>query len=397
MKEEQLIKNLIKQGESGQLEFKEVVRKEDIAKTLCAFLNGKGGTVLIGVKDDGTVTGIENSESYESELKQYLHSAIIPEAPITISVEKIGSKDIISCKVWNGSKPPYIFNGEIFFRKDNKTIKATSEQISKLISERQQSELHWERQIVLGADIEDLDELEVRKTIKDTIASGRGKLFSEKDIEGFLTYYGLYRDGYLTNAAIILFAKEPVRFLPQSRIRLTVFKGDKTSDSYTYDKIFEDNLFRNIENILQFFEVNIATQSKFSDKQWHREDISYPKMALREGLMNALIHRDYSSISGTAHIAFYPDRLEIINSGTLAGGYSPSDLTKSHLSVPRNPDIAQICFLRQLIEKIGRGTVLMIEDCENKGYPKPVWNTNANYTTVTLSLKLQLRPKIMIL
>lgn len=382
MNNEQLIKNLIKQGESGQLEFKEVVRKEDIAKTLCAFLNAEGGTVLIGVKDDGKIIGIDQADKYEAELKQYLFQSIIPEAPVTVSVEKIGIKEILSVKVWNGSKPPYIFNGEIFFRRGSKTIKANATDISKLITERQKTELHWERQPALGVDLDDLDELEIRKTIQDLTKYGRGKLFSEKEIEDFLTYYSLYRDGHLTNAAVILFAKEPSKYLPQSRVRLTVFNDSKTSDSYSYDKVFEGNLFRNIEEILQFFEVNIATRSKFTEKKWVREDVTYPKFALREGLMNALIHRDFSAVSTTVHVSFYPTHLEIINSGSLYGGYSPNDLAKSHLSVPRNPDIAHICFLRQFIEKIGRGTVLMIEDCEKKGYASPKWNTNAGYTTV---------------
>ena len=383
MKEEQLIKNLIKQGESEQLEFKEVVQKEAIAKALCAFLNAEGGTVLIGVKDDGQIIGISNAEAQEAELKQYLFGSIIPEPAVTVSTEKIGAKKILSIKVWEGSKPPYLFKGEIFFRKGSNTVKASSAQISKLIAERQKTELHWERQTALGADLDDLDELEIRKTIQDLTRYGRGKLFSEKEVEEFLTYYSLYRNGQLTNSAVILFAKEPARFLPQCRIRLTVFKGSKTSESYSYDKLFEGNLFRNIEEVLQFFEVNIATVSKFSDKKWLREDITYPKLAIREGLMNALIHRDYADVSGTAHIAFYPNRLEISNSGSLYGGYTPQDLAKNHLSVPRNPDIAHICFLRQMIEKIGRGTVLMIADCENKGFGKPKWTTAANSTTVT--------------
>ena len=377
------IKNLIKKGESGQLEFKEVVRKEDIAKTLCAFLNAEGGTVLLGVKDDGRIIGIDNAEKHETELKHYLFQSIIPEAPVTVSIEKIGMKEILSVKVWNGSKPPYILNdGKIFYRRGSQTVLASPNEISKLITERQKTEMHWERQPALGIDIDDLDELEIRKTIQDLTKYGRGKFFSEKEIKEFLTYYGLYRDGYLTNAAVVLFAKEPTRYLPQCRVRLTVFKDGKTTDSYSYDKLFEGNLFRNIEDVLQFFEVNIATQSKFSEKKWLREDVTYPKFALREGLMNALIHREFSSVSGTVHIAFYPTHLEIINSGALFGGYSPNDLSKSHLSVPRNPDIAHICFLRQMIEKIGRGTVLMIEDCENKGYPSPKWNCNPSYTSV---------------
>jgi ATP-dependent DNA helicase RecG len=383
MKDEQLIKTLIKQGESEQLEFKELVRKEDIAKSLCAFLNANGGILLMGVQDDGKVIGVNDTERYEAELKSYLVQSIIPEAPITITTETIGTKKVLLAKVWNGSKPPYVFEGIIYYRKGVHTTKATPNDVSKLIIERQKTELHWERQPALGIDLDDLDELEIRKTLKDLAQFQRGKVFTEKEIEEFLTYYGLYQNGNLTNAAVVLFAKEPTRYLPQCRIRITVFKGTKSADSYIHDRVLEGNLFRNIDEILQFFEVNIATKSKFSDKKWLREDKTYPKLALREGLMNAIIHRDYSSVSGTVHVAFYPSHLEITNSGELFGNYKPIDLTKNHLSVPRNPDIAHICFLRQMIEKIGRGTVLMIEDCEQKGYPKPKWESKLGATTLT--------------
>jgi ATP-dependent DNA helicase RecG len=231
--------------------------------------------------------------------------------------------------------------------------------------------------------IEDLDEFEIRKTLKDLSQYGRGKVFSEKQIVPFLTYYGLYQNDNLTNAAVVLFAKEPTRYLPQCRVRITVFAGSKSSDTFIHDRILEGNLFKNIEEVLQFFDVNIASKSNFSDKKWLREDVTFPKLALREGLMNALIHRDYSNVSGSAIIAFYPDRLEISNYGELPIELKPSDLAKNHLSMPRNPDIAHICFIRQMIEKIGRGTIKMIEDCENKGYPKPKWQSKSGTTTLT--------------
>ena len=383
MKDEQLIKDLIKKGEGEQLEFKEIVRKEDIAKSLCAFLNAQGGIVLIGVKDDGKVIGVKDADKQEVLLKNYLYKSIIPEAPITVTLETIGSKKIILAKVWNGSKPPYVFAHTIYFRKGSQTIKATPNDISKLIVERQKSELHWERQPAIGMELEDLDELEIRKTLNDLAQYGRGKVFSEKQVTEFLTYYGLFQNGNISNAAAVLFAKEPTRYLPQCRIRLVVFKESKSSDNYIHDRILEGNLFRNMEEILQFFDVNIATKSKFSDKRWHRVDTTFPKLALREGLMNALIHRDYSNVSGSLIIAFYPDHLEISNYGELPIELKPADLAKNHLSLPRNPDIAHICFLRQMIEKIGRGTLKMIEDCENKGYPKPKWQSKSGVTTLT--------------
>ncbi|NWJ52816.1 MAG: putative DNA binding domain-containing protein [Bacteroidetes bacterium] len=382
MKVEQHLMNIIKKGEGEHLEFMKEVRREDVAKTLCAFLNNYGGTVLIGVQPDGTVTGLTDLEKHEANLKNYLFDFITPNAPIMVSTETIANKKVIVAKVWNGLKPPYVCDGIIYFRHGTKTDKALTDDISKFTLTRQKSELHWESQPAIGIEMVDLDELEIRKTLKALTQSNRGKVFSEKNILGFLEYYGLYRNSSLTNAAVVLFAKEPSRYLPQCRIRVTVFKGTKSSDTFIYDRILEGNLFRNFEEIMQFFEVNIAVKSKFSDKKWLREDIAFPKSALREGLMNALIHRDYSNVSGSVIVAFYPDHLEITNYGELPVELKPSDLFKNHLSLPRNPHIAHVCFLREMIEKIGRGAVTVIEDCESKGYPKPKWQSKSGVTTL---------------
>ena len=383
MKDEQLIRNLLKQGVGKQLEFVAELNYDDISKSICAFLNTSGGTVLIGVQSDGNVPGLKDAEKLESILKHYLFKSIIPVAPITVSFETTGNKNILLVKVLKGSSPPYLYDGIIYSRKGNRTVKAVPDDISKLVSERGKLETHWERQPAPGINQNNLDEWELRKTIRDLSFYGRGKEFGETEIEAFLSYYGLSQNNKITNAAVVLFAREPSRYLPQCRVRLTVFKGNKSSDDIQYDRILEGNLFRNIEEILLFFDVNIVASSRFSDQKWLREDFAFPKSALREGIMNALIHRDYSDVSGSVMIAFYPDRLEITNSGELYGGYTPSDFSRNHLSVPRNPDIAHICFIRQMIEKIGRGTIKMIEDCENKAYPKPKWTSRSGVTTLT--------------
>jgi len=112
---------------------------------------------------------------------------------------------------------------------------------------------------------------------------------------------------------------------------------------------------------------------------------NYPKQALREGILNALIHRDYSSVSGSVLIAVHPDRIEITNYGTLPIEIKPSDLKKNHLSMPRNPDIAHICFLRAWIEKLGRGTLKIIDNCKEYGFNEPKWISKAGTTSLVFS------------
>lgn len=383
MKEEQLIKELIKQGESEQLEFKESVRKEDIAKILCSFLNGKGGRVLVGVNNNNEPTHISNAEKVVEQLKVYLLSAIVPDAPITISVENIEGNDLIILKVYGGSKQPYLFDGSIYYRLADKTVKATSQQISELIHGRQKSETHWERQPALGVDLEDLDQKLILSVIKESRDNHRGN-FEGNNVIDFLSHYGLFQNGYFTNACVVLFAKTPAKYLPQIRVQLTEYAEGKTDNALLRNEVFEGNLF-SIQDKLERYIENLGVRSVFDKNQWKRIDFKFPPKALQEGVINALMHRDYSSHSSSVAISIYPDSFAISNSGHLPDDLKVSELKKSHRSHPVNPDIAHIVFLKGLIDKLGRGTVRVVELCRAEGLKDPVWKDNIDGVTLVFN------------
>ena len=381
MKEEQQIKNLIKEGESEQLEFLEVVREDSIARNLCAFLNGGGGRVIVGLSDNGKVIGITDAETHKNKLKSYLLNAIVPEAPVTISIETVSQKQLLVLKVWGGSKQPYIFDGNIYYRRNNKTQKATSKEISSLIHGREFAEKHWERQITLGVDLEDLDLKLIGDTIKESQKNDRSS-YKGDDVFDFLNHYGLYLNGSFTNACVVLFANNPARFIPQIRVRLTEYAEGKTDNALLRDEVFEGNLF-SIRTALEKYVNGLGTRSVFDDKQWKRQDFRFPVKALQEGIINALMHRDYSSFSSGVSIGVYPDRFVITNSGNLPDDIEIKDLKKNHKSHPVNPDIAHIVFLRGLIDKLGRGTLKLIEDCKKAGLRAPIWKESTSDITLT--------------
>ena len=381
MKSEKFIKEIIKAGESEQLEFKVSVRNDITARVVCSFLNGEGGQILIGVDDNGEIIGIKNAENVSAQLQQYLIKEIIPEASVTVSVEKYQEKEILSVEVGTGSKQPYVFDGGIFYRRGSNTVKASSKEISELIHNREQSQIHWERQIVLNAELDDLDLEEINLTIEASIKNVGVKEITKDPID-FLSYYGLFSNGNFTNAAIVLFAKSPAKFLPQCRVRLSYLQEGKTGSAFKDDRLLEGNFFKNMNAIAAFFQKHLEIRRTFSNKEWQRaDDLQYPLTALREGVLNALVHRDYSSVSGSTSIIIYPDKLEITNSGQLS--LKPSELKKSHLSMPFNPDIAQIAFLRGYIEKIGRGTLKIIDACKKAGLKSPVWSEDSNSVKLT--------------
>jgi len=383
MKEEQLLKDLIKQGESEQLEFMEVVRKDIIAKNICAFLNAEGGRVLVGIAGDERITGLKGAQQIKDELQTFLLNQIVPEAPFTITIESIGQKEIIVIKVGSGSKQPYLFDGSIYYRKESRTQKASSKEISDLIHDRQISEKHWERQLITGVELDKLDKQLIITTIRESIKRKRST-YSREDILGFLTHYGLFVNGSFTNACVILFAKNPASFIPQVRVRLTEYAKGKTDDNLIRDEFFEGNLF-DIQDKLEKYTNGLGIRSVFDKNQWKRIDFSFPKEALQEGIINALMHRDYSSPSSGVSISVYPDKFVIANSGKLPDGLTIKDLKKNHSPHPVNPDIAHMVFLRGLIDKIGRGTLSIISACKEAELRVPEWKETSSDVVLTFN------------
>lgn len=381
MKNEQIIKDLIKTGDGEQLELRANASNETAARVVCGFLNGEGGQLLIGVDEKGEVVGVNNPEKTVVKLQEFLVRKIVPEAPVSVYLESYRGKEIVSVKVWGGSNKPYVYDGSIYYRRGSATVKASSGEISELIRNRQQTEIHWERQPALGVELEDLDAGEINATIEAAAKNGRAKE-NRHDIMDFLSYYGLFANGHFTNAAVVLFAKNPGRFLPQSRVRVSFLPEGKTGATFQDDRLLEGNLFKNFDAVQEFFYKHLEMRRKFSDTKWQRQDdLQYPLIALREGVLNALIHQDYSNVSGSTAVIIYEDKLEITNFGSLS--LKPAELKKSHLSLPVNPDIAQIVFLRGYIEKIGRGTIKIIAACKQAGLKAPAWTTDSNTVKLT--------------
>ncbi|MCK5817233.1 MAG: putative DNA binding domain-containing protein [Candidatus Marinimicrobia bacterium] len=376
-----LIKNLISQGESEQLEFLTTIRKDNIAKIICSFLNSSGGSIVIGVDEEGKIIGVKTPVNSRDELNNFLITGIVPEAPITVTIEEYQNKSLIVIKVQSGSKQPYIFNGGIYYRKDNKTTKASSNEISDLIHNRQNIEKRWERRICPNVDVSDINRTKVLMAMIGAKSGNRTNHKGEHYLE-FLSYYGLYVDGYFTNAAVLLFGNSPSMHIPQMRVRLTEFSESKTDDNLLKDELFESNLF-DIRDKLEKYTNSLGTRSSFDKNQWKRKDFQFPTKALQEGIINALIHRDYSSVSSGLSISVYPDRVKIRNSGQLPLEITISDLKKDHQAHPVNPDIAQFFFLVGYIDKLGRGTNRILEQCKEAGLRTPVWRETNSEVILT--------------
>ncbi|MBO4654862.1 MAG: putative DNA binding domain-containing protein [Bacteroidales bacterium] len=359
-----ILDNLLKQDKSDRLVFLPEISKDTLAMNVTALLNGNGGDIVVGVNDDRNVLGISIVET--EEVQRDLTNRIRPVAPIDVHSIECDEKNILLISVWEGAQKPYHCDGKIYQMMGGEVVVATPNDISNLLTERKKSDFNWERMPVLGAEIEDLDMDEVRNTMKEFVRSSNEII---QDEEQFLMRNGLLKDGNLTNACIALYAKYPAQFISQARIKLSVFSSDSSSD-LVEARIFEGNIFKNIGAIFQFVDMAYSKGVQINGIQ-RKEHWNFPRIAVREGIMNAIVHRDYNSVNGFMHILLYPNRLEIVNYGLLPAMASVIIKGGEGLSILRNPDIAQQCYYRKLIEMMGTGLPRMIQDCKDHGFDTP--------------------------
>jgi ATP-dependent DNA helicase RecG len=380
------IKKQIRNGEGLGTEFRTSVDPLDaIAKVVCSFLNTKGGTIFCGVDNKGKIVGIDNAQSTALHLQTYLNDAISPKAFFSVNIDEEDNQSIISIEVPQGKDLPYVFNGAVYIRQQSATRTADSQTLRDMVQSKAVEPDRWERRPAMGLEEEDLDTNEILITAEDATQAGRFSFSDSKNPIKILEALGVYRYGMFTQAADVFFAKNPALRHPQVRVRASRFTEDKGSDEYLDDQIYQGPLVQVFNKVIDFIERNIAIVSHFKNDRVQREDKpQYPMPALREGLINAFAHRDYSGSSGGLSVGIYPSKIEIWNSGRLPKELKVGDLRKNHPSLPTNPDIAHLFYIRRFMERIGRGTQKIINACKEYGLPGPKWLDQPSGVTLTL-------------
>ncbi len=375
-----IIENLLQQKENERIELKASAKLDTIAKEITGFINSNGGDLILGVDDNKSVIGIENSEQLAIDIQDYLTNNIVPVAPISVSSILYKHRKLILISVWEGSKKPYSYKQIIYNRVGSSTIVAKKTEILSLIENRKKADFNWERMPVLGTEFKDLDIYELQRTIELVKERNPQRTFNNE--EDFLIQQGLMVNGNITNACIVLFGKNPTRFIPQSKIRLTVYPDRNSTNTFLEDRFFEGNIFSKLTSICTFLGYMYGKTIK--KEGIHRaEKKNYPEIALREGILNAIVHRDYKSVNGFLQISIFSDRTEISNFGSLPEGITVADLKREHPSILRNPDIANICFIRQYIEMVGSGIIRILSECRKNGFKMPKWSDKNNILVLT--------------
>ncbi|WP_456450834.1 ATP-binding protein [Palaeococcus sp. (in: euryarchaeotes)] len=364
------VSDLIKKGESEAIEFKRELN-DSVYKTLSAFANTDGGILLLGVGDDGKIYGF--SVDLDSLARSIRHNLGVNSS---IKVEEFGGKRVIIIEV-SQSPVPVSFRGRYYRRVGAQTVEMGWEDLGRFFL--QKSGVTWDS-LPSSGTLEDLDEETIRKFAH--MARNRLPYINEnEDVESILDKLGLLEDGRITNAALLLFGKEPQRYYIQAKVRIGRFKDPITIID---DKEIEGNLFAQVEEAMKIIMSHIGVRYEFEGELRRKEIWDYPLDALREAVINALIHRDYTDPSNV-QIKIFDDFIWIWNPGKLPEGISLEDLKKEmHPSKLRNLKIAQVFYYAGLIERWGTGTFKIVRLCLESGLPEPEFREEAGGLVVLL-------------
>jgi ATP-dependent DNA helicase RecG len=386
------IERRIAGGESATLEFKKSTGQLNRAgETLCAFLNGDGGSVIVGVSADGTIVGQEVSDKTRCEIAAML-DRFEPPPPIDVQYVDLpdGDRKLIMLEArLQGEARPFTFDGRPYQRIETTTSVMPQEHYETRLLERAHARRRWENQPVVGVRLEDLDREEILRTRAAAIEKRRISAGTSTDVGDILDRLGLRREWVITQAAQILYGTRFLPDYPQAMLKMGRFRGTKITGDILDNKQEHLHAFAIVREAMDWLDRTLPLAARFPRGQIFREDrLPVPPEALREILLNAVMHRDYSDPGGYVAIAVFDDRIEVRSVGGLPRGVTAESLSGSHRSVLRNPLIAEAFHRTGAVEIWGRGTNRVIDECVKYGVAPPTFEEQTGALFVTFRVPI---------
>ena len=364
---------------------------EDIGEALVSFANADGGELLIGVEDDGSITGIPHSEEEIQTMLASEKTHIYPgqELPLTISTRlTIEGNTILYFAINKGATQIYqLPDGRCVRRKDRSTM---PESVDKIQFERHEiRSRECDSQFVDGALVTDLD-LSLLQSVAESYIKGLS-------VELFLQQTGLAVYGMnglrLKRAALLLFAKsnEISRWHSKSQIRFLKVNGNELKSGENYNVISDESVSGNIFDLWfkswESFRPYLAYKTEFGSNATFEQKFIYPEDACKEAVLNAIAHRDYFIQNGI-EVYIFNDRIEIKSPGALLSTITVKNLYElegAHES--RNPLVARILRENKLMRELGEGMKRIFNLMSESELEKPVLYSNGSWFKVTLKNK----------
>jgi len=337
---------------------------------------------MVGVSDGGGIPGVDIGKNTMEELANYIRRNTDPQIFPSVKIREIGEKRVVMIEVTESAEKPVFFKNHAYKRVGKTNQMISSSELRKLAKESG-GRVYWDERVCEGASLEDIDEEKVRRYLERREEIRKVSKPEKMDMETLLLNIGAAKkmngETKPTNAGILFFGKNPQRFVLQSQLRTARFAGRTLTRDFLDRLDCSGALWEMVEQAEDFVRKNIRLFGFRTEYSFQRIDkLEYPIKAVREAIINALIHRNYFEPADT-RVAIFDDRIEIISPGSFPEGVTP----EKPKHVPVNPVLCQLMYDIGLIEKYGSGIYMINELCEGWGILKPEYELSEVETTVS--------------
>ena len=383
--------------ESSTVELKREVPKNDqIIKTIIGFCNQNGGKLVIGVNNDGTIIGVSDKKinAIMEHIDKAIYESSYPPIIPRVYTQRIKNKNLLIIEVSSGMNKPYYRKSEgikkgTYIRLGRNTVMATQEIIEEL--RWQSMGIDFESIPVYKADKSDLDSKKVNSFLSERKNHGKSKI-SMNILESYNLIKSEHSKVYPTVNGILLFGKRPQRYFSEAMIILSHFKGLTGRDAIaTID--CENTIFEQFDQAYSFILSRLSKSFAIRGPK-RKEKLEIPKLAIREALLNAIVHRNYH-IKAPIKIAIYDNRIEFFSPGQFPGPLNLNNL-KEGITYLRNPNICKIFREAGYIEKLGTGFITIFEEYEKYGLEEPKVIEGTNYIKCILPRELKVKSTLIL-
>ncbi len=377
------LRQLIVQGENSKVEFKERCDQEAI-ETAAAFANTNGGAILIGVSDYRVITGITIGKETLRDVANRISQAIEPRVIMEVEPVEIEGKSVLSVQITESQIKPVSVKGICYKRVGNS---------NRVMSPQEIAQMHlksvgqtWDQLSVVSAKNHDIDEQKIQWYLTRREANCNVAQPQNMTVPDLLRNINcISEEETPTHAGILFFGKHPQKFFQNAQLRVVRFKGTSVTHPVIDRLDCSGTLWEIVNNAEEFIRRNIRLLSLRGSKSFQRDDkFEYPLEALREAIINGLIHRNYQE-PADVRVFIFDNRIEIINPGSF-----PEDV-RPHKPIhrPVNPILSQLMYDVGFVERYGSGIKMMQRLCKESENKEPRYELYPLETKVIFDSPIQ--------
>ncbi len=359
------------------------IQPKDILKHLVAFANAGGGRLVIGVEDDGTVSGFTFPKAHsQDEFRQVI--SLLRDTPLfpkfeVLEVESASQtkEEVLVISVdASTNKVIKSYDGQVYLRYGDQTSVLNHEQITQL--EYDKGQRSFEDEIISGSSLDDIDEMLMQKY--------RGHMDVDASTQDILQARHMYIDRQLTKAAVLLFSKNPTKYLPQARVKFIRYDGVYANVGKNIniikEKTFDDAIPHLIIKLKEFILTQLREFQYLDENGQFSAMPEYPEFAWFEGIVNALTHRNYSIAGDHIRVVMFDDRIEIDSPGLLPNIVTIENIRERRYS--RNPRIARVLSEFGWVKEMNEGVKRIYNEMERYFLRSPVYSEPHNNVLLVL-------------